>query len=609
MNTRIRAFITISISLFVLQAIRVVFSTLFGFIVDQIFTGTPDLWLPLSTVLILLAFIAPVFSKRLQSDRAPGLLAGLAALARVLLGINDIHIRYGAALVVIAAGGLYLAAVLGRSRPRVLQALLAAFALDLLLRNLGDSYDLGLRSWWIPIKILWALAIWWAGRSDPEGSETGSGGISALTGLALGCVISIESSLLGSPNAIARWSDTPYALWAPTLLAVSVLPLTGDWWLRFARRLSGVRIVIAMALTLSVVGGYFLQGVLAAFLLLAGKVLLLLSMTILIMRPQRGTGAPFGYGMAVLLLFNFYTAFSFTYAYTLAALRDLGWISYLGVGLVIVVGMLASREPGGEQTGSMTSTRIILIGALAVAASVIRVLPQAGTDPMEDGALRFATYNIHYGYDGKWRYMLDQQANTIAESGADFVALQEVDTGRITSYGVDNAYYLARRLGMQVEYLPTVEHLTGIAVLYRGQAAAMASDYLTSPQEQTGIIAVELASGVTCFGVWLGLSNEDTLDQIDEALSLIGETNPACFGGDFNAEPDSELIGRVRAAGFIDPFETLGIEPAPLTSPAEEPAKRIDFVFIRGLVPFDARVPDSVASDHRLVVIEAARFP
>jgi endonuclease/exonuclease/phosphatase family metal-dependent hydrolase len=604
MNTRIRTFIAISIGLFFLQAIRVVFSTLFGFIVDQIFTGTPDLWLPISNILVLLAFIAPIFSKRFRTASS---FAVLAALARVLLSINEIHVRFGAALVVLAAAGLYLGALLHRSRPRFLKALFGAFALDLLLRTLGDTYDLGMRPWWIPVQIVWALALLWAVRSETE-SEVEQGGVSAFIGLAIGCVLFVESSVLGLPNAIARWSGISYALVAPVLFAITALPLTGEWWWSLGRRLNGARVGLGLLLALFLLGGYFMQGIPAALLLLLAQVLVMLILTILLSRDQQGSGTPLVYGLLFLLLMNFYNAFSFTYSYTLSALRDLGWIAYLMVGAVITLALFSRHQWSLPVQGTRVNTAAVLGGAVVLAATVILVLPQQVENSVDADALRFSTYNIHYGYDGEWKYMLEEQAKAIEESGADVVALQEVDTGRLTSYGVDNAYFLARRLKMHVEYLPTVEHLTGIAVLYRGDASAISSEYLTSIQEQTGIIAVELANGVTCFGVWLGLSNEDTLGQIDEALRFIGETDPACFGGDFNAEADSELVEKVKAAGFVDPFETLGIEPAPPTSPAENPVERIDYVFIRGLVPIDAWVPIHTVSDHRQVVVEVGLF-
>lgn len=94
--------------------------------------------------------------------------------------------------------------------------------------------------------------------------------------------------------------------------------------------------------------------------------------------------------------------------------------------------------------------------------------------------------------------------------------------------------------------------------------------------------------------------------QIRAALDFIGSGTRASFGGDFNAEDTEPEIAAVREAGFADPFQLLGIEPAPLTDPAISPIKRIDFVFVRGLIPVRAWVADSLASDHRMVVVEIA---
>jgi endonuclease/exonuclease/phosphatase (EEP) superfamily protein YafD len=130
---------------------------------------------------------------------------------------------------------------------------------------------------------------------------------------------------------------------------------------------------------------------------------------------------------------------------------------------------------------------------------------------------------------------------------------------------------------------------------------------ITSLQEQTGVVHVELDwSGrrLHAFGIWMGLEDEDTQTQIEEALAFIGDRTPASFAGDFNAQPGSPVYAAVALAGFLDPFPTLGIVPAPNTSPAVDPQERIDFVWLRGLQPAQAAVSESVASDHRLVVVE-----
>jgi endonuclease/exonuclease/phosphatase family metal-dependent hydrolase len=221
--------------------------------------------------------------------------------------------------------------------------------------------------------------------------------------------------------------------------------------------------------------------------------------------------------------------------------------------------------------------------------------------------VRVGTYNIHYGYRTDWRFYLEEMARTIEESGADIVALQEVDAGRITSYGVDDALWLSRRLRMGVAYQPTVEHLTGIALLYRFPLQRAEGQLLTSRLEQTAIVHAQVRVGGEphdAYGIWLGLEPEERAAQLTDALGFIAGERPAVFGGDFNSTPDSPVYRRLVEAGFSDPFATGGFEPAP-TSPSESPRERIDYVWIRGLSAVDAQVLESTASDHRMVVIEA----
>jgi endonuclease/exonuclease/phosphatase (EEP) superfamily protein YafD len=92
---------------------------------------------------------------------------------------------------------------------------------------------------------------------------------------------------------------------------------------------------------------------------------------------------------------------------------------------------------------------------------------------------------------------------------------------------------------------------------------------------------------------------------LDDALATIGDASPCVFGADYNSTPDSPIYARIHAEGFEDPFVVGGFDPVP-TDPAIEPVKRIDFVWARGLDVRDAHVLDSLASDHRMVVVELA---
>jgi endonuclease/exonuclease/phosphatase (EEP) superfamily protein YafD len=174
---------------------------------------------------------------------------------------------------------------------------------------------------------------------------------------------------------------------------------------------------------------------------------------------------------------------------------------------------------------------------------------------------------------------------------------------------VDNALWLSRRLGMEAVYLPTMEHLTGIALLSRYPIVEAEMLLLPSELEQTGIIwaQVEVDGEVTnAFAIWLGLAPEERARQLDAALTFVAaHPGPAAFGGDFNSRPDSAVYERIAGAGFGDPFVQLGLGSPP-TDPAVAPNKRIDFVWLRDLVPLEAQVLESTASDHRPVMVEAA---
>jgi endonuclease/exonuclease/phosphatase family metal-dependent hydrolase len=280
-----------------------------------------------------------------------------------------------------------------------------------------------------------------------------------------------------------------------------------------------------------------------------------------------------------------------------------------------VAGLLAAvpalRHPPVDRRPARPSVArwFTVWGSAVLVLCLILIVPSPcrRVSPAEGEPLRAATYNIHYGYDTDWHLSLEDQARTIEDSGAGVVMLQEVDTGRPTSYMIDDALWLARRLGMEAVYLPTLEHLTGIALLSRYPVLDTETLLLPSELEQTGIIRAELDVGgqpVQAFAIWLGLTPEERARQLDAALPFIAaHPGPAAFGGDFNSKPDSPEYTRIAAAGLTDPFPALGLGSPP-TDPALNPTKRIDFVWLRDLVPVEARLLDSTASDHRLVVVE-----
>lgn len=618
----LRAVEAASLALFFLQALRAAFSSLFGIIYDQIFEGPTTAWLGVSVALLLLALLAPAAAPPTWGRGWLATLACLAALARVPLSINDALIRYLAALIVLAAAGLYLAGLLVARRPLVFPTLVAALAFDQVLLAAGWTYDLSLRSAWLPVQVAWAalvvgLAFTLARRKGAGGQQPGR--LSVAAGLGLGALLFLESSLLNLPHAVARFGDVPYLPVAVALLLITLLPLIPRIRFVLMRAMAntpGMRIAAAAGLPLLLLIAFAWNGPASALALMLAHAAALAGLACLIdgrSSRARAPGAMLALGLGLLLALNFFNAFAFTYPYTIPALRGLGWAVYLAAGVAAMVGVLGQIPlalPWSEVAGR---TGLRIAAGLAVLAIVAASAWPQPADPLPvEGPLRAASYNIHYGYDSTWRFTLAEIARTIEAESLDVIALQEVDAGRLTSFAADNAHFLARALRMNAAYLPTVERLTGIAVLYRGPAVAAEARLLSSLQEQTGIVAVPLSMGertVHAFGVWLGLSDEDTQRQIGEALEFIGARSPALFGGDFNAAPGSPVAEAIEAAGFIDPFAALAIDPAPPTAPAIDPQERIDFVWLRGLQPLRAWVPGSLASDHRMVVVEAGLGP
>ncbi|HEY76579.1 MAG TPA: hypothetical protein G4O00_10430 [Thermoflexia bacterium] len=603
-----------AVLLFLLQSVRVLFSVLFGVIYDTIFEEVIPLTAAGGILLaVILAFLTPLAAVRRRERGASLLLttASIAALARIPVTINQPTIRLWSSIVVIGAAGLYLS-TLARHHPRRLApALILALAADQFLRTAGDTFDLALRPWWLPVQTALAVGVIIAGRRAQQGGGLGTGGGSPqdhpsgwIEGLAVGSLLFLETSLLDFPNGVARWSGTGYEVVAPLLMAVTLLPLIEPvrrGALRLFRGALGGLLLLVLGLV-GLAAGRWVGGWIGLAGLLLGQYLLLVS---LFRSGRAPTPGGLALGFLLFLVLNFAFAFTFTYPYTIPAFRGMGQPVLLVAGLIALLPALRSTRPETLRPAATWSPLSLLPAALTLLLTLAFAWPRP-VAYRESGPLHVGTYNMHYGYNTTWRLTLEEIARTIEESGADVVMLQEVDACRITSYGVDNGLWLARRLGMHVVFQPTLENLSGIALLTRFPIVTADGALLTSELEQTGIVHARLRVGdeeVDAYGIWLGLKPEERARQLTDALAFIGDRSPALLGGDFNSTPDSPVYARLVGAGFVDPFVALGVDPAP-TSPAIEPRNRIDFVWGRGLHPLDASVPDSLASDHRMVITE-----
>ncbi|MCD6519793.1 MAG: endonuclease/exonuclease/phosphatase family protein [Anaerolineae bacterium] len=603
------------ILLFTFQSIRVLFAMLFARVYDAVFDGEGIPALIIAAILTIAMLLFPLLTPRNPQRIASSLRisAVLCALARVPLSIDQPSVRLFSAIATLAFANLYLAGLLRSRASSLIPALSIALFGDQFLRSLGNTFDPSLHPWWgiVQLLISFGLIVLSERLAHQQDLPSASDQAGLSGGIAYGAALFLLSSLFALPNAAARWTHTNYPLMVASLLLLSTLPL---WPLITRWSLQGppaqsfwIRLLLSLLALFGLAIAHREEGILAALALVEAIAAfwLLLPRSLLSGADHPALGLTIG--MTLFLLLGVAHAFSFTYAYTLSSFRGAGLPTFL-VALVLALGPSFLARPQQVLPPSSYPYPKLWLG-LAIGgwltASLFAFPWGPSLKPTVD-SIRLGTYNIHYGFDAHWHLTLEKEARTIEASGADVIALQEVDTGRLTSFGIDQALWLSRRLGMQVIYLPTIEHLTGIALLSRLEISESGGTLLPSQEEQTGIVRATVNAGgvpLRTYGVWLGLSPEERARQIKAALQFIGQGR-ASLAGDLNSTPGSPTYATIQAHGFIDPFIAGGFEPAP-TDPAEHPKKRIDYVWIRGLQVVDAQVLDSLASDHRMVVVEA----
>jgi endonuclease/exonuclease/phosphatase family metal-dependent hydrolase len=265
-------------------------------------------------------------------------------------------------------------------------------------------------------------------------------------------------------------------------------------------------------------------------------------------------------------------------------------------------------------------TRRIAAGFLAAAAFASACVPFV----RKDSSLRVLVFNIHAGKDAGGKDNIADLAALIRTSRADIVLLQEVDRGTTRSGKVDQVQALidaTRFGGVFGRSLDYDGGQYGIAAFARrGFVFNDTIDLPVTPvQARAGGSheprAALLASAITRDGrlqvltTHLDPSTEDTyrLQEAQLVLNIVraraSAGTPMLVGGDFNAEPDSAVVRKLREGGLRDAWTECGHGDGP-TYPADQPRKRIDYLFLTGgLRCSAAEVLDTKISDHRPLLV------
>lgn len=227
--------------------------------------------------------------------------------------------------------------------------------------------------------------------------------------------------------------------------------------------------------------------------------------------------------------------------------------------------------------------------------------------------LKIMTYNIHHGAPREPDVVnLEGIAAVIRMSGADIIALQEVDVNTNRSGGEDQARALAELLDMEYYFSKSIDYQGGDygnAILSKFPLSNKRRFDLPMPvpgEKRSIAIATvslpngkEIEFGSTHFDLQASrVAQAEFLNEIDKDLN-----KPFFIGGDFNATPESEEIKTLQ-----NQFTLACKGPCPLTIPERNPNKSIDFVIANkeAVKQFDLMSSVSLggqyASDHLPVV-------
>lgn len=198
-------------------------------------------------------------------------------------------------------------------------------------------------------------------------------------------------------------------------------------------------------------------------------------------------------------------------------------------------------------------------------------------DPPKE--VRILSYNVHAcSPKGSTVACYDAIAECIKESGANIVALQELDS-RNKRHPEDQIKELAFRCGMEAHFTKSISFLGGdygIGMLSKERPIAI--DELKLPgKEPRSMLSMEFEEAIYIV-THLCLLKENQIKSMkligDYADSIVAKGKPIFIAGDFNVEIDNCAFAELFHRDWI---VVSGPEP---TFPSDAPQSKIDYIMM-----------------------------
>jgi endonuclease/exonuclease/phosphatase family metal-dependent hydrolase len=228
--------------------------------------------------------------------------------------------------------------------------------------------------------------------------------------------------------------------------------------------------------------------------------------------------------------------------------------------------------------------------------------------------MKIMTFNIQHCANfttGKIDYPLF--ARTIAESGAEIVALNEIYGEHTKEECNAQVLRLAIEAGYPYAYFARALTVKGVceygnALLSKHPILSAETILIPDPPvrdhhtfETRAVLKARLACGLTVLVTHFGLNDSEKENAVRTVMEQI-EDERCVLMGDFNVAPDNGLLAPIRermkdaADAFSTPF---------LSFPSDVPDRKIDYVFVSpDVTVLSADIPALVVSDHRPHVAE-----
>lgn len=221
-----------------------------------------------------------------------------------------------------------------------------------------------------------------------------------------------------------------------------------------------------------------------------------------------------------------------------------------------------------------------------------------------DQPINVLTYNIRGARSAEKQLLLNRIVEDIRMSGADIVALQEVDVHLPRSHFQNQPSLLADALSMNYVFAPNLNFIVGSygnAILSKFPIVGYNHYVLPSLGETRGVLKANINLGYETIDVYsthLGLNLEERKRQISYIRELVSDNHQPyiLLLGDFNDMPTNENMPLLRSA-LIDPVyeNKLNLSTYQFyTKPIQ-----LDYIFFSPGFTFErAAVFPSSSSDH-----------